>query len=342
MGGLIYVNIEFGILGMSEVYPVSDTKYNPFNSLVTILSMNFLLGLGLGIIEESGFKNRLRHLPFTLKLLLKTLLYIFIFVTTLLLFSLLLNTLNTGLYISHPDVYLSVFAFFTSYGLISIILFAGFTIALSLFFAEIVDYLGLDIVGNFFSGKYSKPVYENRIFMFLDMKDSTTIAEQIGHKRHYELINEYYGDMSSAIVRTQGTIYQYVGDEIVISWKLEDGLTQSNCLQCFFQIRSAIANKEKVYTEKYGLVPGFRAGIHCGEITRGQVGEIKRDLLYIGDVLNATARIQGLCKTLNADLLISDALRLMLPPNEYYFTAKGEFELKGRKKKEALFDVESD
>ncbi len=339
VGGLMYANIEYGLLSESSTYPVSKTVYDPLNSTLSISIMTILLGLALGIIEESAFKNRFKHLSFTRKILSKTLLYVFIFVVTLLLFSFGLNVLNTGKSLSDPAVYETVFIFFTSYAILSIVFFAGFFIGLSLFFTEIVDYLGLDVVSNFFSGKYAKPVYENRIFMFLDMKSSTTIAEKIGHKKHYELINEYYGDMTKAIVRTEGSIYQYVGDEIVVSWKLEKGLKNWNCLQCFFLIENSIDLRSEHYQNKYGIVPGFKAGLHCGEVTRGQIGEIKRDLLYTGDVLNATARIQGLCNQIGANLLISDQLKTQLPENNLDYKPMGEYELRGRLKKETLFAV---
>ena len=339
IGGLIYVNVEYGLLSESDVYPVSNAIYDPLNSVLSITIMTIVLGLILGIIEESIFKNRFKGLPFAKKILSKTILYIFIFTITLLIFSLALNVVNTGRSIAYPEVYQTVFIFFRSYGLISIILFASFFIALSLFFTEIVDYLGLDIVSNFFSGKYSKPVYESRIFMFLDMKDSTTIAEKIGHKKHYQLINDYYSDMTEAIVRTEGSIYQYVGDEIVVSWKLDEGLKNWNCLKCFFLIEKGINSKSKSYLKKYDVVPRFKAGLHCGEVTRGQIGQIKRELLYTGDVLNVTARIQGLCNRLVESLLISGQLKNLLPKNNLNFKPMGKYELKGRLKKKEIFAV---
>lgn len=335
----MYANIEYALLIESGTYPFSEVKYDLFYSFLSISLMTIFLGLAFGIIEESAFKNRFRHLPFTLKIISKTLLYIVLLIITLLIFSVGLNTVNTSRSLTDVEVYRSVYTFFSSYALVSIVLFAGFFISLSLFITEIVDYLGLDVVSNFFSGKYAKPVYENRIFMFLDMKSSTTIAEKLGHKKHYELINEYYGDMTEAIVRTEGSIYQYVGDEIVVSWKLEKGLKNWNCLQCFFLIEKSIEDKSEHYQKKYGVVPKFKAGFHCGEVTRGQIGQIKRDLLYTGDVLNATARIQGLCNQLGVNLLISDQLKDLLPINSLRYQLMGDFELRGRHKKEELFAV---
>lgn len=339
IGSLLYANVEYGIIGQSETYPTTDARYDPLNSLVTLLTMNTILGLVLGTIEEIFFKNRFKRLAFSMKILMKTILYVFIFVSSLLLFSIILNALNAGSSLTDPLVYKLVFEFFNGYTPVSVVIYAGFFISISLFFTEIVDSLGIDIIWNFFTGKYSRPVYEQRIFMFLDMKNSTSIAENLKNKKYYELINDYYSEMTNAIVQTHGTIYQYVGDEIVISWKLEEGLINCNCLRCYFKIKERIDQNADYFLSRYGLIPQFRAGFHSGEVTRGQVGQIKRDLLYIGDVLNAAARIQGLCKQLEADLLISAQLKEELPDNDFQFIPKGEFELRGRQKQEELFTV---
>lgn len=339
IGGFIYIFLETGLLGPSTVYPSTGVAYDATNSLFTVIPMTMILGLALGLIEELVFKNRFRNLRFSFKIFLKTLLYLFIFLVVQFVFAIGLNMINLGKSSIDAEVLQTVFRFLTSFNIISLSIYAGFIINLSLFFTEIVDYLGLDIVRNFFSGKYSKPVNERRIFMFLDMKSSTTIAEKIGHEKHYELINDYYKDMSEAIVQTNGSIYQYVGDEIIVSWKFELGIRDCNCLQCFFLIEKEIESRSEYYQSKYGVVPEFKAGYHCGEVTRGQIGDIKRDLLYIGDVLNATARIQGFCNQLNANLLVSAALKTQLPPNDYLFNHKGEFELRGRNKHEELFEV---
>ncbi|MGR3301112.1 MAG: hypothetical protein ACUZ8I_01275 [Candidatus Scalindua sp.] len=52
--------------------------------------------------------------------------------------------------------------------------------------------------------------------MFLDLKSSTTIAEEIGHRRYFEFISDFIADVTTPILNNHGEIYQYVGDEIVI------------------------------------------------------------------------------------------------------------------------------
>ncbi|MEM9024876.1 MAG: adenylate/guanylate cyclase domain-containing protein, partial [Bacteroidota bacterium] len=277
VSGLLYFGLELGLLGNLPIYPTTGNPYQPWTSVIMTTIMTLLLGIVLGMIEEGTFKQRFRTLRFSYKILAKTVVYVLLFVVTLGISALVLNAINLNLPLWAEPVYQTVGVFFASFTFVSLVIYGASIIGVSLFFSEIVDFLGIDIVGNFFTGKYATPVVENRIFMFLDMKDSTTIAERLGHQQHYRLINEYYGDMTAAIVQTHGTIYQYVGDEIVISWDLHQGLTNSNCLACFYLIAREINRRADHYQHTYGVVPAFKAGLHCGEVTRGQIGQIKRD-----------------------------------------------------------------
>ena len=81
--------------------------------------------------------------------------------------------------------------------------------------------------------------------MFLDMKSSTTIAESLGHVRYFEMLREYYFDLSDPIVKYSGEIYQYVGDEIVVSWKFNSVLENNKCIECFLTLTKMCYSMEK-------------------------------------------------------------------------------------------------
>jgi adenylate cyclase len=176
--------------------------------------------------------------------------------------------------------------------------------------------------------------------MFLDMRSSTTIAENLGHVKYFEMLREYYTDLSDPIINYSGEIYQYVGDEIVVSWKLRNGLENNNCIKCFFSMKEKIKMKAKKYTESFGILPDFKAGFHVGKVTTGEIGVLKKEIIFTGDVLNTTARIQGLCNTYNADILISGQLMNKLQLNDnFQIEALGENELRGRDEKIKLFTI---
>ena len=176
--------------------------------------------------------------------------------------------------------------------------------------------------------------------MFLDMKSSTTIAESLGHVRYFDMLREYYADLSDSIIQHAGEVYQYVGDEIVVTWKLKSGLQNNNCVQCFFAMKAALKKQSRKYRAAFGLVPEFKAGFHLGKVITGEIGVLKKEIIFTGDVLNTTARIQGLCNTYGVDILISGHLMKMLPePFLFQGQALGENALRGRDEKIELFTI---
>jgi len=216
----------------------------------------------------------------------------------------------------------------------------GATIGVMLFFSEVSDNLGQGVLKNFLIGRYHQAREEERIFMFLDMKSSTTIAEKLGHVRYYQLLNEYYADITEAIIQTSGQIYQYVGDEVVVSWKLKDGINGNNCLRCFFTIKDIFSDRSEEYIREFGLVPGFKAGIHYGKVTTGEIGVVKKEIIFTGDVLNTTARIQSICNAHEVDILISNDLLFKLNTgDEYTLKEIGKCELKGKDKKIDILSI---
>jgi adenylate cyclase len=144
--------------------------------------------------------------------------------------------------------------------------------------------------------------------MFLDMKSSTTIAEQLGHVRFYTLLNELFHEISRPVLQTKAEIYQYVGDEIVLTWEMEHGLKNSNCLKTFFMFRESLLRNRGNYFKNFGVKPEFKAGLHFGKVVSAQIGDLKREIVYNGDVLNTTARIQNECNRYQRDCLVSGPL----------------------------------
>ncbi|MEM8892570.1 MAG: adenylate/guanylate cyclase domain-containing protein, partial [Bacteroidota bacterium] len=135
------------------------------------------------------------------------------------------------------------------------------------FFFQVNDKFGPGLLWDFIRGKYREPQEEMRIFMILDITGSTQIAEQLGNKHYYNLLRDFFADITSAIIDNRGEIYQYVGDEVVVSWKYPDRFKLKNCINCYFDARAKIAELEEKYRDKYGLVPDFKASIHAGQVT---------------------------------------------------------------------------
>ena len=157
-------------------------------------------------------------------------------------------------------------------------------------------------------GQQLSSTEERRIFCFIDLKGSTAIAERLGHLQFSNFLKDYYSDITLAIQNTEAEIYQYVGDEIVLSWPYAIGLRNNNSINCFYEMKAIIASLSHKYLAKYGVCPEFKAGLHGGKVISTQIGELKKVAVYIGDVLNTTARIQENCNRLGKEFLISGKL----------------------------------
>jgi adenylate cyclase len=250
------------------------------------------------------------------------------------------QSLSMGKNIFHEDVIQGVNNYLTGSGVWAFVIYWAVVIILTQIFLQVRDNFGYGVLSNFILGRYYKPKEERRIFMFLDIRSSTTIAEQIGHIQYHNLLNNFFDDINDSIIFSKGEIYQYVGDEITVSWKFENGIENQNCLQCYFNIKDLINKNSSRYIEKFGLVPEFKAGLHVGKVTVAEVGEIKKELAFHGDAINTAARIQSKCNQLQKRLLVSEAIKLKIEDQMLFeFTNLGDVTLKGKTQPVSLYDV---
>ncbi|MEO0338384.1 MAG: adenylate/guanylate cyclase domain-containing protein, partial [Bacteroidota bacterium] len=199
---------------------------------------------------------------------------------------------------------------------------------------------GPGVLWNMFIGRYRNPREEQRVFMFLDLKSSTTIAEKLGHIKFSKLIQNCFADLTPVVTKHKVEIYQYVGDEAVLSWPLDSGFEKNNCIHCYFDYMDILAAKADYYEKEYGLQPFFKAGIHLGEVIVAEVGLIKREIAFHGDVLNTTARIQSRCNELQQKLLVSDKVLQYLRPDQKIQSQRlGEEVLKGKKLPVVIYGI---
>lgn len=340
MFSIVYSLLERGLLGKLSTYPSTGNPYNFVTTFFITAASALISGLLIGTIEILYFYKLFLKKSFTKKILYKTLIYLGIIISFLLINGIIYNSVVLKTNIFNHAVWSKVIVFFSNFSFWSVVVYIASIICVSLFYVEVSDNLGLGVLNNFFTGKYHTPKEEERIFMFLDMRSSTTIAENLGHIKYFEMLREYYADLSEPIIKYSGEIYQYVGDEIVVSWKLIKGLQNNNCIQCFFAMKDSIKKQIKEYKEKFSVMPEFKAGLHFGKVTTGEIGAIKKDIIFTGDVLNTTARVQGLCNTYKVDILISGQLMKKLHlPSQFLIKSLGENELRGRDEKIELFTI---
>jgi len=337
-------NIAFSILYWVLVanYFIIVRYVNPENEGADVLSFEMILqaiGPGIFIGAFFGFRESINLLKFkkrksfTFTILFNTILYICFFLVVVFFSSIPGNSVDFA------------FKFIVSgVGIVVLIHLSIFSLLFH-FILQMNKKFGQGILFEYITGKYFNPREEERIFMFVDLKSSTAIAEKLEHVSYSRLIQDCFAELTDPIDKYKGQIYQYVGDEIVITWKIRQGLSEQNCINFFYAYVDKLENMNDYFLKSYGVIPEFKAGIHCGNVTVAEVGVTKSEIAYHGDTLNTASRIQGLCNEYQKQLLISETLLDYLTggsgKNIYQSKFIGNLKLKGKEKKVKVFSLEA-
>ena len=202
---------------------------------------------------------------------------------------------------------------------------------------------GTRVFWNTLLGKSQEPIEEELIFMFIDLRNSTEIAEELGHKTYSSFMKDYYKLLSNCCEENQGEIYQIAGDGAFLTWRVNACRNRARPINCFYDFAVCLEKIAPKFIRKYGKAPSFKAGAHYGKVITTEVGNFGSEMAYHGDVLNTTSRIQALCARLGQEFLISEELYSLLPkpfPHGYICKKEGFFELRGKKKEILIFSLQ--
>jgi adenylate cyclase len=192
--------------------------------------------------------------------------------------------------------------------------------------------LGQDVLFNFVAGRYRRPRIEERMLLFIDMESSTAVAERLGETGFLDFLNRFVADVTESIVAQRGTIHKYVGDEIIVTWPLADGLRDGRCVRACFDALARLDERANAYIRDFGLRANFRAALHCGPVVIGELGIVKMEIALLGDTMNTAARLQQACRDTGQRVLASAALvdRLASLPPGIAKRSVGRLRLRGK------------
>ncbi|MEO0896017.1 MAG: adenylate/guanylate cyclase domain-containing protein [Bacteroidota bacterium] len=299
------------------VFEILNLEFRPLLLLISGL-IGASIGFFTALLDRWLYKTKLRRRKFYIVLIVRTLAYLLVISVSLLVFYAIYSILfakNEGLSVlerENLEIWLRSgdFAYAVLYILVILLVVQFITLVSRL--------MGPNILINYFLGRFHVPKEEERIFMFMDLRSSTTIAELLGHLKWHYFLNDFFYDIAEPVRKSRGEIYQYVGDEVVVSWPKEIGLKKLNCIHAFFDIYNRMAERKEYYLETYGYEPVFKAGYHVGMVVIGEIGDFKRDVVFHGDTVNTASRIQTECNHYNRRLLLSDTLLDQLNLGEEY------------------------
>ena len=187
------------------------------------------------------------------------------------------------------------------------------------------------------SGRYHIPMLEQRVFLFLDLKGSSGLAELLGPEQYSFMIRDVFSDLDPVISAWNGQVYQYLGDGLIISWLVGPGRDGGTGLRCYLEAKHVLLARKRLYEERFGSAPDLRGGLHAGHVVTTRVGQRRSSLAMHGDALNVVSRLESLCASLKTDLVVSaSTLQGVTIPRGMMFEDRGRIELRGRQHPEDI------
>ena len=302
--------------------------------------IGLLVGLAISILELYVFTGKIKKLQFMAITAIRTLLYITLIPLIILIVLMIARMVRYDLNFS--EVWASEeFQNYLTNQDFSVAIIYTLVIAFIINFTKQMSIkLGQGVLWSFITGKYHLPVQEEFIFMFLRLKNSEQIVKKLGRLEFHKFLNDFVFDITESLIVHQGRIHQYVEDEIVVYWKTNEGLKNANCVRAFFDAKRCFHELGEKYFIKYGLVPKFQAGLHIGPVVLGEIGAIKSEISFYGDVMNTTSRILDQCGKLNEELLMSaNLIRRLKVPAIYRSEMHEEVALQGKTKALELHSI---
>jgi len=309
----------------------SKDEISPLANSLLGVADGLLIGGSIATIEifllrEGSSLKRLLRLPFIALVALKTLVYGAIAVAVITATTRIGAPLGAGTEIAT----------------------VGFSLAVTAIFVitlQAASLIGRRTFRDLVLGRYRQPRPERRFFLFVDVIGSSAIAERLGALQVHRFLSAVISALAEPVAACGGEIYQYVGDEIVVTWLEADGTgreaQEALPLRCYSEMQSALAAAAPEFRERFGVEPALRAALHLGEVITGEVGEQRRAIVFHGDVMNATSRLEQATRELGCQFIVSaDALQALGRPPGFAYRDLGALALRGRKEPLSAWAVE--
>lgn len=308
------------------------------NILMGII-VGFLYGAALGLLDYFFDRNFFRNKPLGKIIVLKSVISLVLLLAE---FAFVRYFLFDAIVISSMDIKMPPISdeVWEQY-LYLVLIYCFFMTLVINFIIQVNKKFGPGVLVPLLLGQYRDPKEEERAFLFMDLKSSTTIAEALGHFRYSAFIRDSFMDINQVLNEYDAEVYQYVGDEIVVSWRVNENLKKVACVHFFFACQKQFESRSEYYLKNYGFLPSFKAGLHMGKVTAVEIGETKRDIAYHGDTLNTAARIQSMCNHYDKKFLVSALFFEASNLGHHFKTeALGEILLKGKTEPVGVLSVD--
>ena len=336
----VYLYTLFSYFGV-ENYIQAGVLKDYFDSNVwhiEVVLVGTLLGILFILINQLTEKKIFRRKSFGFNILLRSSLYLLALVVV---WSIILNSFLFVELVTQEQLDKFQDLLSTPFLLSGLIYYATFVLLLN-FILYINKKFGPGLLIDLLTGKYYHPRNEELIFLFVDLKSSTVLAEKLGNNTYSRFLKDCVHELTPIIQKYNARVYQYAGDEVILFWTKEEGIHDLNCLKTFFEFSDTLNGRQDYFKSNYGEVPIFKAGMDLGIVTATEIGDIKREIAYHGDVLNTAARLEKKCNDFNEKLIITEhVIDQIQTSNGYNFKFLSDLPLRGKTENIKFYSVQA-
>ncbi len=159
-----------------------------------------------------------------------------------------------------------------------------------------VHFIGIETLFHLMIGTYHRPVVEQKVLVFLDINNSTALAERLGALKIKSLVGKFLFDISKPITDSGGEIYLYKGDGLIAVWDWHEAMRNDKILRAIDAVFAAVRREQNRYVAQFGVVPSFRIGVHGGDVVVSEQGDTKRSIGIYGSTINIASRMEEAAK----------------------------------------------
>jgi adenylate cyclase len=177
--------------------------------------------------------------------------------------------------------------------------------------------------------------------LFSDIRSFTSISETMDAQTLVGLLNEYFTEMVSIIMKHGGVVDKYIGDAImaVFGAPVPSPNDAINAVRAAIDMRASLARLNERLVSRGGMPLRTGIGLHTGEVVAGNIGSEQRmEYTVIGDAVNLASRLESCTKDVGVDILISETT-YELVKNEVQARVVERLTVKGRAEPVMTYEV---
>ncbi len=159
-----------------------------------------------------------------------------------------------------------------------------------------VHFIGIETLFHLMIGTYHRPVVEQKVLVFLDINNSTALAERLGALTIKSFVGKFLFDISKPLTDYGGEIYLYKGDGLIAIWDWDEAVRGDRILRAIDAVFASVRREHDAYIEQFGVTPSFRIGVHGGDVVVSEQGDTKRSIGIYGSTINIASRMEEAAK----------------------------------------------